>query len=208
MAGFTIFKQTTHRTATAKWWQRLGLCGLGLIATPILPGCAFQREWRAAQYCPTVAEGMEGLWEGTWLSHKNGHTGKLKAIITRVDGDCYQVRFFATYLAIIPFGFKMPMQFVHNGQSFQFSGEQDIGLLAGGTFTYNGWADASDFHASYVAAGDCGEFNMQRVGPVVSCCPCDQTHALHQSDADEIQQTAFEQQAACVAPSPKTKSVR
>ena len=112
--------------------------GLSLL---LLTGCTFEREWRAAANQPWTG-GMDGRWEGTWLSHTNGHNGKLRAVIKRRSGETYDVHYHATYFGCIPFAFRTKLQAAScECGKHHFTGREDLGCLAGGVYTYNGHAD-------------------------------------------------------------------
>jgi hypothetical protein len=53
---------------------------------------------------------------------------------------------------------------VQEAGRWTFSGGSDLGLLAGGTYTYNGYATLSELVCSYRSARDHGEFRLRRYG--------------------------------------------
>lgn len=68
--------------------------------------CTFERDWRAAQKHPVPADHLAGLWEGTWLSHYNGHNGTLRAIITPCGNGRYIGQYKGTFAWIVPFVYE------------------------------------------------------------------------------------------------------
>lgn len=146
----------------------------GLVAAGLLllaSGCCsgFTRDFREAQrYCPPQ-QGLEGVWEGTWLSHSNGHNGQLQAIITRCDDHHYHARFRATFMKCIPYESEALLHVSQQGDTFYFSGEEDLGWLAGGVYRYDGYANACNFHSNYCADRDHGIFTMRRVSSCGGC---------------------------------------
>ncbi len=138
-------------------------------------GClGFERDWRAAQNICTDPTDIAGLWEGTWCSHKNGHNGKLRAIVTRDCNGTYYAKFHATYLEVVPFGFEMPLAVSDNGDVHQLGGSADLGLLAGGVYRYAGEANECHLVANFCAKSDHGVFKMTRVATCCGdCTDCD-----------------------------------
>lgn len=78
----------------------------------------------------------------------------------------YRVRYHATFHYVLPFEYEVPMAVTIKDGCCSFSGQADLGCLAGGLFTYSGWSDGCRFESSYCSKKDHGVFSMQRV-------PCD-----------------------------------
>lgn len=149
--------------------------GRAILITAVLSTCGclgFERDWRAAEQCCTNPNDIAGLWEGTWLSHHNGHEGSLRAIITRNADGSYYAKFHATYLEVVPFGFEMPLSVSENGDVRQLGGTADLGLLAGGVYRYAGEANACHLVANFCAKSDHGVFKLTRVA-TCGCGNCD-----------------------------------
>jgi len=141
-----------------------------LLASLVFSGCcSFERQWRNCQSYAQDADGLAGCWEGTWQSDYNGHTGGLRAVITKQDDENYYADFKATYFGIIPFRFQMPLNAQEVEGVTNFQGAVDLGFLAGGEYAYDGEANATDFAASYRAAKDHGTFTMSRPQNCVNC---------------------------------------
>ncbi len=141
----------------------VGLCSL--------TGCAFNREWEMASSYSYPEHELAGCWEGTWQSDYNGHHGGLRAIVTKEGDGCYNARFHATYATVIPFQFEMPLLVTDDGHIYQFSGEQDLGWLAGGNYVYTGTATPTNFEAHYEAENcDHGTFTMTKVHVCSASC--------------------------------------
>lgn len=146
-----------------------GLAVLCLLVT----GCCstFERDWRAAGNQCAYGDGLAGRWEGSWESHVNGHKGSLRAIITRCGENQYYARYRATYAAVLPFEFELPMFAAEQDGVYHFSGEADLGCLAGGVYTYTGQAAGGCYRANYCARKDHGVFTMNRVSSGgCGCC--------------------------------------
>jgi len=123
---------------------------------------SFHRDWKAAAARPAPAGSIEGAWDGTWLSDHNQHTGRLRAIITRLDGDRYHARFHATYMKILTFGQAVDLKVRREGTNFTFSGSADLGKIYGGVYEYQGNASPEAFFSTYKCSIDHGTFRMKR----------------------------------------------
>lgn len=147
-----------------------------VASTCALTGCAFEREWQAAQSYSWPENELAGCWEGNWHSNWNGHEGGLRAIVTKQGDNYYHAQFHATYLKVVPFEFELPMLVTDDGQIYTFEGDADLGLLAGGKYVYNGTAHDGQFHAEYSAENsDHGIFTMCKVKTCGDCGACGAT---------------------------------
>lgn len=131
--------------------------------------CAFQREWSQSRETGVCTDNLAGLWEGTWESGYNGHTGKLRAIITRCDNGQYHAWYFATFAGCIPYAYETTHSATEQDGVTYFSGVQDLGPLAGGLYHTNGSANGQQFEARYQADKDFGVYRMTRVSTGTSC---------------------------------------
>lgn len=122
---------------------------------------SFNREWRRVEKDPVLLTDLEGRWEGRWISDVNGHHGKLRCIIKR-NGDVYSARFHAKYQKILTFGYTVALNSEKTESGFKFSGEANLGALAGGVYHYEGHADGTNFLSTYSCKYDQGKFEMQR----------------------------------------------
>jgi hypothetical protein len=147
---------------------------LATVLIALLTGCSFDRKWRAAKraeaaFVPTTlavtppTDPLAGRWQGKWVSKSNGHSGGLRAIITRVDDHTYRADFDASYMAILRFGYGMQLNAKRDPDGeIAFEGNENLGSLAGGEYQYNGTADGTTFDATYKSSADHGTFQMTR----------------------------------------------
>jgi hypothetical protein len=144
--------------------NRLVLCYLLFSLTSCATG--FRSAWRDA-LAEGHRDGVEGAWEGTWLSHFNGHTGKLRCVVGPDLGDGeHQFHYFATWKGFLSAGFRSRHRVVKDGGSeLSFSGYHDMPKWAGGRYSYRGRVDGVDFRATYRSSMDNGVFSMKRVSP-------------------------------------------
>lgn len=126
-------------------------------------GCSsFNREWKASAALAPQSSSIEGAWDGTWLSDHNGHTGRLRAIVTRLNEDEYYARFHATYMRVLTFGQAVNLRVKQEGTNFTFSGSADLGKAYGGIYTYEGNSSPDAFLSTYKCSIDHGTFRMKR----------------------------------------------
>jgi hypothetical protein len=128
----------------------LGLLLLGLAVT----GCStFNRDWKAAASIAAPANDITGRWEGTWQSEATGHHGKLRSLVTHLEGGDYQARYRAKYLRIMSFSYPVRLKVVAAEDGFKFNGEADLGWYAGGLYQYEGRALGEETRLRPQAAG-------------------------------------------------------
>jgi len=126
-------------------------------------GCSsFHRDWRAAGKLPTPSDTIQGRWEGSWVSNENGHHGRLRCLLTKDETNRYQARFHAKYKRILSFSYTVPLEVEGENSSARFTGEADLGTLAGGIYTYAGNASPTNFFSTYKSKYDHGTFQMTR----------------------------------------------
>ena len=127
-------------------------------------GCStFERDWQAASHDKST--GIEGRWIGRWNSDANGHNDILRCLITSKGESIYETRFHAKYsLWFIPvsYGYKLNMTAKPAESNLHFTGEADLGLLAGGIYKYTGEGNATELRFNYRAKFDRGTFHLQR----------------------------------------------
>jgi hypothetical protein len=122
-------------------------------------GSSFHRDWAQAKATPQP-DAVAGAWSGTWLSHGNGHSGSLKAIIGAADSKdgSRSVRYRATWAKILSGGFSTTHRI--DSKTGGFRGTESLGKF--GSFDYEGSVKGTEFKSNYKAAGDHGVFQMQR----------------------------------------------
>ncbi len=133
--------------------------GLPLLST----ACStFENEWRAAAVEPTPRTEIVGRWAGTWSCEIRGHTGDLRCIVTRQDAEHIRARFHAKYAAILTAEYSVIFLTEQRGDAWRIRGQQDLGWLAGGVYTYDGTVTPAEFLVNYDSKGYRGSFKMNR----------------------------------------------
>lgn len=137
---------------------------LGILLLCLATACStFERDWRAAT--ESNATGIEGRWVGRWNSNTNGHNDILRCLVTKKTDTVYETRFHAKYSRwIIPlgFGYGMDMNVTAADGVYQFRGQADLGMLAGGVYQYTGEGNTTDLRFNFQAEKDRGTFSLQR----------------------------------------------
>lgn len=132
-----------------------------VAAVLLLSGCSltFHRHWNVA---PVPPDSIEGQWEGLWKSDVNGHTGRLRCIVTRIADDQYRARFQAVYWKLFRFTHTVVLETRETDGSHTLHGSANLGWWAGGEYKYEGETTATEFTARYESSRDHGVFEMRR----------------------------------------------
>ncbi|MSR66988.1 MAG: hypothetical protein EXS24_06400 [Pedosphaera sp.] len=135
------------------------------VAIVFIVGCStFERDWNQNSLRPVPA-GITGAWEGVWHSDSNGHTDRLRCLITKGTNDFWQAHFKADYSRwYLPFTFsyKVDLQGEESSGVLNFKGDSDLGWYAGGAYQYSGMATSTNFNSTYRCPSDYGTFQMGR----------------------------------------------
>src|SRR6476659_6061297 len=98
--------------AATSW---MPVCSLA-IALLITAGCkSYNREWKqAAAFAPSEDQ-FEGRWEGSWRSDHNGHSGRLRCIVSSKGKDSYEANFQAKYQKVLTFHYPVTLRTTLDG---------------------------------------------------------------------------------------------
>lgn len=136
---------------------------LSLFVLAALSSCG--SEFRSAWKDSTTTDGVNGKWEGTWLSMVNGHHGKLRCVVDS-PSISQDVPFFyhATWKSILSGSYKA----IHHVEkkkddTYVFKGDHQMPDWAGGKYHYEGTIKGDEFNACYECEIDRGTFTMKRV---------------------------------------------
>jgi hypothetical protein len=114
-----------------------------------------------------VADSFTGAWSGTWKSSATGHHGTLQCVISPADdAGHHRFHYRATWQKILSGSFVT----VHEvkpagGGKWTFSGDSDLGPLAGGVYHHEGMVTTGSFEATYKSKMDEGIFSLSRPSP-------------------------------------------
>jgi hypothetical protein len=120
----------------------------------------FNRRWREQTAQAGARNGLEGLWQGEWISQANGHHGALKCILMKTKSDDYEAMFHAVYARFLSVAYTVPLCGQSIDGKLKLEGETDLGKLAGGIYHYEGEADENAFVCTYRCAYDHGTFHL------------------------------------------------
>ena len=144
----------------------LVLAVVGVWGVVKISGCAVTPEGFLTESPPPPpdqpADFLAGSWEGTWKSSSKPLGGRLSAIIEKKEDGEYH----ASFTSQTPFGEDKSIcvyQVAERGETvWKFRGQRNLGLLKGGTYTYDGTVDAEQFICTYDSTFDKGVFEMRR----------------------------------------------
>ena len=133
------------------------------LFAPLTANCRdFRSRWDGS--LPLDPEGVSGCWEGEWVSAATGHRGRLRCVVSPVAPALWTMYFRGEYAGGLRACYSTDFTVVQAPGRWTFSGGSDLGLLAGGAYTYNGYATLSELVCSYRSARDHGEFRLRRYG--------------------------------------------
>lgn len=104
---------------------------------------------------------MAGAWLGRWTS-SSGMSGKLVCSIKKLDDANYFAHFEAQTVSFLTHDSDCIFHVGQKGARWQFSGQEDLGMLFGGIYKYAGRVDANEFYCTYDSKMDKGIFRMTR----------------------------------------------
>ena len=132
------------------------------LLAPLTANCAdFRDHWNQAG--ASSPEGVEGRWEGDWVSAQSGRRGPLKCLIEVTNERRWHGRFRAGYAKVLRACYASDFHVARlDGDRWTFSGRSDLGALAGGPYEYSGEATLEAFTCRYTSAYDHGEFRLHR----------------------------------------------
>jgi len=133
-----------------------------LLAAIFSRPAKFEREWRRLEAVPQFTTGIEGRWQGEWLSKHNGHHGQLRCILSAQGNGEYNARFHATYARILRVSYRVALHGHKSAQGVDLNGETDLGFLAGGIYHYEGVATPTALECAYKCKYDTGNFSLRR----------------------------------------------
>ena len=143
----------------------------GLLLACLFTGCStYSSQWHQAAKTTPPAGSIAGAWEGYWLSNSNGHTGKLRCIITPQTGDQYDFHYWATFWKVFSYSYRAQFTVQKTNDLYILHGKKDLGYWAGGAYTHDGQGSATNFVSTYHSKYDAGIFHLQR--PAEADCGC------------------------------------
>jgi hypothetical protein len=163
--------RTMPRPLSQTIQQRIRLAPALLVLTTLVGGCSstteFEQVWEAAAVSQPPEDAITGRWTGTWQNEGNGHSGPMRAVITRLDENYYLAHYDARYGGMFTFEHVVPLRVAptDDGDRVEFSGEADLGRMAGGVYEYTGHATPGQFISDYMSEGNTGTYRLSRPDP-------------------------------------------
>lgn len=143
--------------------KRISYPAVALLACLVAGGCAsFDSDWKSTARYPTPTNDITGCWIGTWKNTNNTHSDQLQAIIRRTGVREWDVHFHAFYGKLLEFSHRTKLTGDEQGERVNFTGEENLGWLVGGTFRYVGNATPTNFFSTYENKYDSGTFTLRR----------------------------------------------
>lgn len=140
----------------------LCLCS-GLLCVLLATGCSsFQHRWEAAGRFAPTGDALEGRWQGSWQSDRNGHTGHLRCLLAKRGDQAYAADFEARYWKVLVFHTEVMLHTLPATNQVRFRGESQLPAWAGGTYYYAGHSDGQDWFCTYSNRYDHGTFTLRR----------------------------------------------
>ena len=129
---------------------------------PERPLVRLEKADKNAAPAPEKADLLAGQWEGTWSSTSNGMGDHLRCTVIKSEDGKYTAGFEATFAKIFTHRSTVTLAAEADGDKWRFRGRQDLGLLSGGVYTYEGYSDGQEFYSTYDSTFDKGVFRMKR----------------------------------------------
>lgn len=146
---------------------RLATACVLFAASLSLVSCAgkFNADWnKAASAQKTQApKGIEGAWDGSWVSSSNGHKGRLRCLVEPgASPKEYRFRYHATWAGFLSGGYTADTLVTPaSGGGYALSSAQDLGPF--GHFEQKGKAGRHRMESHYTSSlGDQGTFTLHR----------------------------------------------
>ncbi|HEY3861220.1 MAG TPA: hypothetical protein VGO59_04965 [Verrucomicrobiae bacterium] len=132
-----------------------------LLAALVNNASDFKRRWNEPSPPPTAENGLQGRWQGEWISEANGHHGALRCLLARGASGDYKATFHAVYASILRVCYTVPLHGEWSGGKIKLEGEADLGSLAGGIYHYEGEAGEQELVCAYRCKYDRGTFRLK-----------------------------------------------
>jgi hypothetical protein len=116
----------------------------------------------ADEPAPAVRLDVCGKWHGCWVSHKNGHHGKMVATVCRVDDCQYRITFRGIFWKVFPFRYAETFRVTgFSADGIHMEASKFLGPVFG-TFDCRVAINAGQLVAQFRSRNDWGEFRLER----------------------------------------------
>ncbi len=108
------------------------------------------------------ADLLEGDWVGTWASSQSPMAGALRCRVKKLERGVYEAHFDAVFAKVLSNQSTVRLKVEQKGKRWAFTGKEDLGLLKGGVYQYDGSTDGEEFICNYDSSYDKGTFTLRR----------------------------------------------
>jgi len=130
------------------------------LFAPLTANCRdFRAKWEESK--GLSPQGVSGCWTGEWISAATGHHGRLLCVVSPLSDASWRMYFRAEYAGVFRACYCTDVSVEKTEDGWTFSGVSDLGLLAGGEYTYSGRATPELLMCSYKSSKDHGEFKLR-----------------------------------------------
>jgi hypothetical protein len=129
------------------------MAGFGCAGKPPAPGDA-----RLSR-----ADLLEGSWSGTWASNQSQMSGDLRCRIEKLKPGAYLAHFDAVFAKYLTNQSTVTLNVRPKAAVWHFTGQEDLGLIKGGLYKYDGRSDGNEFFCDYDSKYDKGTFRLKRL---------------------------------------------
>ena len=126
-------------------------------------GPSFERAWQQA-VAAVPEDGKDpivGPWEGTWETPGDGHSGKLRCLVSPTAADDrYAFRYHATWGKFFSGGYRAEFDVQPTDAGYTVVGSKDLGMF--GEFSHQGLIEGDTFYSTFESGSSKGNFKLFR----------------------------------------------
>lgn len=131
------------------------------LFAPLTANCRdFNGLWESARPVPGS---VAGPWEGEWISSATGHRGRLRCVVQPGSASAWSMWFRGEYAGVFRACYRTEFEAAQEGERWTFSGGSNLGALAGGEYTYTGYATLDELNCDYRSSRDHGVFRLRKL---------------------------------------------
>lgn len=136
-----------------------------LLAAVFNDRSEFEQSWNGYQDSAAGPGAFQGRWRGEWVSTENGHHGELRCLLSDAGPGRFRANFRATYARWLSVAYAVVLNAERDAGGCHLKGEADLGMLAGGIYSYDGELTPATFECGYRCKYDHGTFHLKRLQP-------------------------------------------
>lgn len=125
-------------------------------------GRRFKTEW--TRFAARNSQGIQGCWQGTWVSSDRGKSWPVKCIFTRIAPGTYIATFSRRYFDLLPVSHELQLRVVEGKEKYELEGAADLGKWSGGVHHFQGIGSRHSISCQFHSPKDNGELRLSRSG--------------------------------------------